>query len=424
MAAGGYIYEQADVAYGADGNDATMRTWALAIHLTRCKAFMAAASREETSFGGAGWESVQTNTSYLETKDTSTGYDIWYQDIHPSSVDTNGDYPAFVTFFRCKNTDHSEYCILTYSGFNCYADYSDQSIYYGYGLYIPKTSVLGASGYSYVYCGQSMAHAFAKTGFGSYDVCNASCITTDCTAIMAAYCKTSGYESSYIVDSNSLIYSKSADPSYLTGYTFQFGFAIRGEQIIAIERRSDASYWNWSIIGDIVKTTIATGDTHTIGGVTNDYSTNEVSESVSSLSSTPMLYGISFSKTDGTLYKPSTYDESIVVDMNRSYSSWYGLGGMCIRTSTQSPTDTRYNSVFIGATYTAWSSSCIDGGVDGDGNGCKGFLDTDIIRQVSAGVCQSNGATFQSGNFVAMKYPYSSMVGFLLGWDASNASIM
>ena len=420
MAAGGYIYEQVDLAYDASGNGATVRSWALAVHLAWCKAFMAAAAREETSFGGAGWESVQTSL-YDEMTESYLGDDIYIQDIHPTSVDSAGNYPAFVTFFRCKNTDHSEYCILTYSGFNSYADYSNPSTYYSYGLYLPKTSVLGNY---YVGCGQSMAHAFARTGFGVYDVCDPDCITTDCTAIMAAHCKQDGYDSNYNTSYYSLVYTRYTDQysSNLVGKTFQFGFAIKGTQIIAFERRSDATHWNWSIIGDIIKSTITAGDTHTIGGVLNDYSNEESIESCSSLSSNgTMTYGISFSKSDGSLYIPS--DSSIYVDMNR-YGMPYGICSTSLRTSTQSPTDTRYNAVFVGATYTSWSSSCIDGGVDGDGNGCKGFLDTDIIRQVSAGVCQNVGATFQSGNFVAMKQATSSTVGFLLGWDASNASIM
>lgn len=428
MAAGGYIYEQIDLAYDAGTNGATVRSWALAVHLARCKAFMAAADRESNGYGGVGWYSVQTSL-YDEMTESYMGDDIYIQDIHPTSVDTSGDYPAFVTFFRCNNAEGSEYCIITYSGFNAYDSYSNPTSYYSYGLYMPESSLQrGSTNTSYVSCGGSMAHAFASAGFGNHDVCGSVFLTTGCTHIMPAHMALEGMNYSYNRTNGSLIGAR-ADNMYnsnLVSKTYQFGFAIKGTHIIALERRSDADGWLWSIIGDVFDTLIASGDTYRAGCIVNDYYSTSGEETKGTHKVTIENNGnptsrISFCNTSGVRYKPS--NANVDLGMTRSCSDY--TFNPCARTDKTTPTDTRYNAVGVGAMCNYWYSATGDLGVDGDSNGGKGFISTDILRQVSAGVCQTAGAIFQSGNFVAMAsyYQYSTC-GWLLGWDASNASII
>lgn len=426
--AGGYIYEQVDLGYNQSTNGVSTRSWALAIHKARCEAFVKAVVREYNYFGGNDWYSVQTSLydEFSEWIDTKT---VYIQDIHPTSVDAGEQYPAFVTFFKNNGTG-SEYCILTYSGFNAYDSYSDPTSYYNYGLYMPKDNLQrGAYSTSYVSCGSDMSHAFAKNGFASYDVCSSSFLSLgDCTHIMPAGTKYEGYDSSYNTDSNSLVGCRAqngASDSALVGKTYNFGFAIKGTQIIALTRRSDANGWLWSIIGEIFDTLIDQTDTHKVGCITHDYYSsdeNEVSTSHDTVlnNNTTADGRVSFCTNTGTTFKST--NGSINTEYTRSIGH-FGISP-CARTDNTIPSDTRYNAVAVGSCYNYFTSTSSDSGVDGNGNGCKGFIDTNMLRQVSAGLCQSVGSTFQAGNFVCMKASYSSQYGFILGWDPSNISIM
>lgn len=427
--AGGYIYEQVNLEYNQSTNGATVRSWALAIHKARCEAFIKAVGREYTSFSGNDWDSVQTNL-YDEFSDTIESKTVYIQDIHPTSVDTGEQYPAFVTFFQNNGTG-SEYCIITYSGFNAYDSFSDPTSYYNYGLYIPQVNLQRGvySPTSYASCASDMAHAFSLNGFGNYDVCSSSFLSLgDCTRIMPAGSKYEGYPSSYNTDSNSLVglrSSQGASHSDLVGKTYQFGFAVKGTQIIALMRRSDANGWLWSIIGSIFDVLVDSSDTHKIGCLTHDYYSSSQYETgadhSSVLNNNNTADGrVSFCTNAGIPFKST--NNSIHTEYTRSTGD-YGINP-CARTDNTIPSDTRYNTVAVGACYNYFDSTSSEAGVDGNGNGCKGFIDTNLLRQVSAGVCQSVGSTFQGGNFVCMKASNSSGYGFILGWDSSNISIM
>lgn len=426
--AGGYIYEQVDLGYNQSTNGATVRSWALAIHRARCEAFVKAVVREYNYFGGNDWYSVQTNL-YNEFSESIDSKDVWIQDIHPASVDTGETYPAFVTFFKNNGTG-AEYCILTYSGFNSYDSYSDPTVYYNYGLYIPKANMQrGAYNTSYACCGSDMSHAFSKSGFANYDVCSSSFLSLgDCTHIMAAAQKGEGNDSSYNKSSSSLVGCRAqngASDGSLVGKTYQFGFAVKGTQIIAFMRRSDANGWLWSIIGEIFDVLIDANDTHKVGCITQDYYGTDEYE-IETSHTTPLNNNasaegrVSFCTNAGVTYKST--NNSIHIDYTRSMG-YFGISP-CARTDNTIPSDTRYNAVAVGACYNYYNGTSSDNGVDGNGNGCKGFIDTNLLRQVSGGLCQSVGSTFQAGNFVCMKVDYSSQYGFVLGWDPSNISIM
>lgn len=428
MSAGGYIYEQVDLAYDASTNGATVRSWALAVHIARCRAFYLASQREAASFGGNGWYSLQTNL-YNEFSEYQDGTYYYIQDIHPTSVDTEEKYPAFVTFFKDNGTG-AEYCILTYSGFNAYDSYSDPTTYYNYGLYMPKANMQrGANSTSYACCGSDMSHAFSRNGFANYDVCSSSFLSLgDCTHIMTAAQKGEGNPSSYNMGSSTLVGRRSqygASDSYLVGKMYQFGFAIKGTQIIALMRRSDADGWLWSIIGEIFDALIDPNDTHKVGCISHDYysgNDDEVGEYHHTVlnNNTTADGRVSFCTNSGTPFKST--NNSIYTEYTRSMG-YFGISP-CARTDNTIPSDTRYNSVAVGSCYNYFIMTSSNNGVDGNGNGCKGFINTDILRQVSGGVCQTCGATFQGGNFVCMKAEYTNQYGFLIGWDSSNQSIM
>lgn len=429
--AGGYIYEQQDLSYDQNTNGATVRSWGLAVHIARCEAFMRAAKREFDNFGGNGWASIQTNLYDEFSEWLTVGEQIYIQDIHPVSADIGSAYPAFVTFFR-NNGGLGEYCILTYSAFNANPSYADPIANYSHGLYINKTNLLrGVSNSSYVACGESLSHAFAKSGFSVYDVGDGGFVAEDSTKIVAAFATNEGYDSNDLYENSSLVRARysSASNSLLVNKTYQFGYAIKQDQIIALLRRSDNTQWRWSIIGNIISTFIDQSDNHgvaylmadqynpheTDGGRVGSGGNNESNKDSS----------LCFCKTDGMVYSPS--DSNVYCDWTRATAA-YGLNGLSTRTATAVSEDIRYNAVGVGAKIEQWSSTIADAGVDGNGNGGKGFIDTNLLRQVGAGVCATSGARLQGGNFVSIQVgssnSISSQVGYVLGWDPSNQSIM
>ena len=426
--AGGYIYEQVDLGYNQSTNGATTRSWALAIHRARCEAFIKAVVREYNYFGGNDWYSVQTGL-YNEFSEWIDSKDVWIQDIHPASIDTTETYPAFVTFFKNNGTG-AEYCILTYSGFNAYASYSDPTAYYTYGLYMAKDNLQrGANNTAFAACGSDMAHAFSRSGFANYDVGSSSFMSSgDCTHIMAAGSKSEGSASTYIKSTASLVGCRAlsgASDSNLVGKTYQFGFAVKGTQIIALMRRSDANGWLWSIIGEIFDILIDANDTHKVGCLAHDYHSGSMEETATShatvIDTNATADGrVSFCTNTGIPFKST--NSSTHTEYTRAIG--YFVISPCARTDNTIPSDTRYNAVVVGSCYNDFNYTSSDNGVDGNGNGCKGFIDTNLLRQVSGGLCQSVGSTFQAGNFVCMKANFSSQYGFILGWDPSNISIM
>jgi len=432
MSAGGYIFRKVDLTYDPNTNGATILDWAKAIHEARCQAFFEAAKAYYTSIGESyGWYTLAAQ-GYGNT------YPLIYlgsnplfvtQDIHDSTnTPANANYPALLTVFT-NEVSGSYYCILTYTGFNSYSDYASTP---SYGLYLPDVDLTETADY-HVCCGGSLSHCYAKSGgitTSPVNIKNSNFLQTNCTHIMAAYCPVYSYRSSYTTDSYSLIgdrVNNGQNSSNLVGKTFQFGYAVKGEQIIALMRNSNSSTWLWSIIGDIFSQTVANDDNCFVGCLINDYNTMNYSIGEISEVSNPALlnasyaYGrLSFCKPNGTLYRPIYNYEHSEYSRSTGYTVY-----PCVRTNKTIPDDTIYNAVAVGTFTSGYSSASGDNGIDGNSNGCKGFIDTDLLRMVSAGVCQNAGTLFNGGKFISMKSPNSySQVGFILGWDNSNQSIL
>lgn len=430
MSAGGFIFEKVDLAYDTATNGESVRSWGLAVHKARCEAFLKATDREQM-LGGSGWDSVQTNL-YNEFSEVIQSKTVYIQDVFPyPSVDTTGNVPAFITFFRqysgasggtggsggaSGTGSAAEYCIITARTYHCNPNYTyDVS----YGLYINFAN-MPTSSPSF---GESMAHAFALNGFGSYDIASSSFLTTDSTFIMASYYANtwSNVNSSGQYSNNSLLYRRytSQTDSRLLNKTFQFGYAVKGTKIITLYRQREFTSWYWSLIGDIFGTLINNNDTHKVGAILHNYQNGSESTVMTTESSQDdFSEKISFTNINGTPYKQVSY-----IHKNYSHNVY---SSVCQRTNQNAPTDIRYNSVFVYA-YVYGSSTPSDGsGVDGEGNGVKGFLDTDLIRVISPTICRTCGATLQNENFVVMRNysSYSGSCGFILGWDSSNESIM
>lgn len=422
MSAGGYIYAQTDLAYDANTNGLTVRSWALAVHKARCDAFLKAASREAQGFGGNGWYGVNTGL-YDELSDTASSGDTYYiQDIHPTSIDTAEGYPAFVSFFMRNGTTNT-YCIITTRNYHSNPNYSDINSYYTYGLYLNWNNIITEIGPQF---GGSLGHAYAHNGFGSYDVADSNMIYSQCTKLMAAYSvkRWNGQNYTDNYESGSLVYRRAGSQTWLNNKTYSFGYAIKGDQIETFMRETSWDNWQWSIIGNIIGSTIDPNDTSKICGVISPRSSG--SETSSTFNGYDMLgsassCSASFTTTSGNVFTAQA--SAVILGISSSPD-----GCSSVRISTVTPNETRYNSVFVGAFQSAYYVNS-DPGVDGNGNGGKGFLSTDIIRMVSKNCCQTSGATYQDGNFVVPTRCRTDSgsdhgIGYILGWDASNPSII
>lgn len=417
---GGYIFRKVDLTYDPNTNGASVLSWAQAIHSARCSAFAEAAEAEKAS-PQYGWYTF-ANPNYAYPTTSMAGGPITL-DIHSGY----SDYPAYMTIFRNYNT-YSEYCILTYTGFNSYSPW-ETSAPPSNGLYIHKNNLTGGYNGSWVNCGASMAHCFAKQGgfLNTYNVKSSSFLINNCTYIMPAYSSLTVSDNSAGIDTTTLIQSRVQDQNSpnLVGKTFQFGYAIRGDKIISMMRNSNSPRWLWSIIGEIFDVNMRSSDENKVGCLVNDYAYDSVQEINESsyiyTNTTSNLYGnVSACLANNSLYRPIDWS-NVIMDFSRGTTGYISPSSRVNIASLSN--EIPYNAVAVGASASSFSLDTQEPGFDGNGNGCKGFIDTSLLRQVSAGACQSCGKLLQGGNFVTMAAGSVSSSGFILGWDSSNGSI-
>lgn len=426
MSAGGYIFEKKNLVYDANESGASVARWALEIHKARCEAFLEAAHRSE-SFDNDAWVPVQTGENdeisfSLSYSKDSGKIDYYIRDpfsLYDGIDEIQMNYPAFYSFFKNAKTN-AEYLILTNHGVH---NAGTSALYINPDFFCNATT---QTMLTYVSIGCSMSHAYAENGFNNHNISSNDFISASTTNIVASvmpfdFNKT---ESSVHSTSASLIGRRvsSQTSSNLVGYTFQFGYAIKNSHIISFFRRSTNPMWAWSLIGSIVGDTM-TGVSDRTACMLHPYAdgTNYVTEynaKAASYINTHMDNRLSFIGNSSSAYRKSS---------GNIYLYYSGVDDILpvMRTSTTTPNNgIIYSSICIGATLYNYNSEVSDIGVDGDGNGCVGYIDTDAIRIVNSNFCKISGTTFQGGNFVAMLSPSTSKSGYILGWDPSNESIM
>lgn len=422
---GGYLYAQAQT--DQVSTSMNKRDWALIIHKTRCSAFLQATGREVTG----SWTSIQTNiqNEFSDTIIMGGGVvsTVYIQDYHPESLDQSKNYPAFVSFFK-HPTSNAEYCIITSNGFNTYPNYRN----YGRdnldkGLYLGKENVMHHA--DFYCCAKSMMHAFSKNGFGSYDVGDDAFLTPDSTFIYPCYTGNFAdapywnYSMSFGVDDyHSILYA--VGNSTYNGYSWVFGYAVKGNQIECFMRQNGQTHWQWSIIGEIVGIPRLNTDTHLVGGAYFTWNEYEIdSINFNDLTNLPNNTPYTYSLTDNNgnqiiILNNLTSSNSRVLRFN-------GINGgvICARTSNQTPSDIEWCAFPLGYALNKNYTVPDNQSFDGHGSGFKGWVDTNLLRVVAPQFCQTDGATFGNGNFVSM-YAGNAYHGYILGWDSSNPSII
>lgn len=430
MTTGGFGYHEESIRY-VSADYTTKRSWCLAVHVARCKAF-ALASRMDPSNGDFGgmWITDPTTIDisvfvpFDPDDPDSHGVTIGIQDLHKSDVDPSGQYPAFLTIFE-NPVSYAHYAIITSNGFTNESSYSSDP---SKGLYIPTSKFCG-NGY-YKNIPYDLAHAYAANGFGDPSDITSGTISngelTISTICGLNYSQTSSttYTSN---NSNAIIYNPTEDATYT------FGYAIKDLAIECFYKTSSSSAGMlWSIIGNIF-----TGDL----GFDDD---------TAYFSKFPFGFyapwrngfnernGLSIS--DYSYLSSNDYIECDVLQ-DDGWSYRYKSSGLNItsvplmlpsflplRSNSNSPDKLKWSSGCIGFSFASgYNNVRTFGGIDGLGNNTKGFVRDDVLRFVSIFATRTGGATYKGGELVAMNMgtPQINLeFGVLLGWDPDNQSIL
>lgn len=436
MANGQFAYMESSVTYDPSAHT-TLREWALQVHLARCAAFYRATDRAAgittDEFRGY-WSSINfSGSSYpvfnsiIYTNEDGTGSQITIrtQDRHPSSVDPNGQYPAFVTIFEAQGC-YAQYAIITSLGFtNNSSHESDPSK----GLFVASTRLCGDGG-TYKHIPISIAHCFAANGFGTpNDILtgnpgNGELTISECAGLPS----TRSNSTTSTASTNGIVRNP------VSGKTYTFGYAVKGLTIECFYKTStfpSNSGMMWSIIGRIFDGDVGLDDSYHVTKFPFGYFApyTNLSNEASDYSLSSYTYFDDSDRIDADVLKDNgvSYRYDSILELSSS-------NAFCIpsyapfRSKTSAPDKLVWAAGGLSFTCNAgYNQTRNYAGIDGNGNNTKGFFRTDVFRFVSIFATRVGGSTYQGGNFVAM-YSGTPMngleFGVLLGWDESNRSIL
>lgn len=432
MAVGGFMFAKTSVKYDATTYP-TKRDWGLAVHKARCEAFMRAAKRATEKEGTSAWTGIQTNLydEFTETipVDSSDSTTIYIQDYHPLSSDTQGEYPAFVSYFRAPVADDkgnkSEYMIVTASRFNLYSSTRTDSMNINFErvqptFYNPPTQ--------YAFIGNSCMHSFAANGFNSYDVLS----DTTKPGELAIIPHVGGvgqniYNQSTPSTNNSLVSTPDG------ALTYYFGYAVKENIIESFYKTSTynpASTWVISIVGRIFNDDCTAPDwpygtfgTPIYAGFKkdNDPITKDNMNCYFGLQMDHMS-NITFQTLNENGYKfPTRFD---TVTWGSSITRAIFNPGLPVCTSRTAVGDNiPYSAMCVSfATLRAIDDVLNGNALDSNDSLAKGFINTDIVRAVPRVL--TAGATISNGNFLVMETGQYAYIKFVVGWDPTNESMV
>lgn len=401
MSDGGFKF--AKVTITADSSIYTdVSLWCLAVHKTRCEAFLRATEREN-----GHWTSIQTSLSNESTipvnyDDTNT-YSVYYA---PTTSST--DYPGYISYFKDTDTD-MEYSLATSYGYNVNSSYASS-----YSYISPyRANQLGGSKASSYNLPSTCGHAIAMNGFKSYDITNMY-MNTDELPFTPQYgiSRVVGISDGNFSGVGSTIGYRTSSGNYT------YGFAVKENVILSFYQYNSGNIF-WSIAGEIFNSDCIGG--HPYGIICCPCS--EVSDTATNISTQKWIddyYSfLTVSDYEGNAYP--TYD--IKVNTSNKITARCMPSYISARANATVPTNLYYGNLCCAFNL---SSNYSIPGIDADGNLCKGYIRSDILRVVSHRLCTSPGSLFQSGNFISLGSTASDagVLGILLGWDSSNSSLM
>lgn len=431
MSTGQFGYAEKSITYAA-ADYSTVRAWALAVHIARCEAFFRACQKNLNSgtYGGV-WNTDYTVSDleeyipYNPDDPDSENFVLYIQDLHPSNIDTTGQYPAFLTVFE-NGRSITKYVIITSNGFTNNPSYSSD---HTKGLYIPNEKYQGNGTYKFIPI--DLAHMFCANDLSTASDIRTGTLGNGELTISTPYgvnCADTTTNAN-TNNGNGIIYKPTE------GVTYTFGYAVKDLAIECFYRNSlfpSGSSMLWSIIGNIFDGDLGFNEDT---GLFEKFPFGEFSPWRNALDERSGLSLNSYSFLgntnklscdvlcdDGWSYKKSIVGQSVLSKacMLPSYSPF--------RSSSSSPDKLKWAAGCVGFSFDCGYQSVRSfGGIDGSGNNTKGFVKDDVLRLVSAMATRTGGSTYKNGEFVAMNMgtPQDSMeFGVLLGWDSTNQSIL
>ena len=441
MANGGFGYAECSILYDSMGYFAK-RSWAKAVHIARCKAFVWATYRgwilnPDGDYQGV-WASDVTDDDIIETiprnpdiTDPSDpnydSYDLYIQDLHPSDIDPNGQYPAFYTVFENPRT-FARYAIITSLGFT---NNSSQANDPSKGLFIPNDLLAGNGTYKFVPF--DLAHMFGCNNISSSNHISTGSLASGELPVSTPY----GVNFSDTTSTTSTASNNNAIIQNPTqGVTYTFGYGVKELMIECFYKNSlfaSNTGMLWSLIGNIFEGNLVY-DTDTDKfttfpfGYINLYRNGQNEKN--GLSASDYSYYIDHNKIDcdclcdddGWSYRHKIVGQSVLSKASLLPSF------LPYRSSSSSPQKLKWSAGCLGFAFDAgYNTTRNFAGIDGLGNNSKGYLKNELFRFVSIFATRIGGSTYQGSNFVSMYMgtPQNNLeFGVLLGWDPSNPSII
>ncbi len=432
MTLGGFMFAKTSVKYDATTYP-TKRDWGLAVHKARCEAFMKAAKRATERELTENWTSIQTNLydEFTETipVDSSDSTTIYIQDCHPLSSDTQGQYPAFVSYFRAPVTDDkgnkAEYMIVTACRFNASPYSRVDSLNINQERLQPTFS---NNPTQYFYIGNSCMHSFAANGFNSYDVLSDTTKAGE-LGIMPHVGGVGNhlYNGSVPYENTSLVSTPDG------ALTYYFGYAVKENIIESFYKTSaynPASTWLISIVGRIFDDDCTAPDWPYGAFCTPRYSSSTKDNDQITKDNMNCYFG--FQMDNLSCYAFQTLDENGFKFPTRFDT--YNWGSSITRAifNPGLPVCTSHTAVGDSIPYSAMSVSfatlrstndvLYGNALDSNNSLTKGFINTDIVRAVPRVL--TAGATISNGNFLVMETGQYAYNKFVVGWDPSNESMV
>ena len=438
MASGGFGYAECSILYDSMGYF-SKRSWALAVHIARCKAFVWATRAcslidPDSIFNGV-WQADETVNDIekhfgkdpdIQDPDDPDyeDYILFIQDLHQSDVDPNGQYPAFYTVFYNPRTNVN-YAIITSLGFT---NNSSQANDPSKGLYIPNEMLSGNGTKKFIPF--DLAHQYACNGLSSKQNISAGTLGAGELCVSSTF---NNYTS--VAGSTSTASSTSGIVQNPTqGVTYTFGYAVKELAIECFYKNSlyaSNAGMLWSLIGNIFSGDLGYDDDNI---TFSKFPFGYVSLNRNNMKETDAL------QLDTYTYYMSDYGDMDVLCDDDGYSyrkkSWNLAAStpfllpsfMPFRSSSTSPQKLKWAAGCVGFSFNAGYNTTRDfAGIDGLGNNTKGYLKDDLFRFVSTFATRIGGATYQGSRFVSMNsgWPQNNLeFGVLLGWDMSNPSII
>jgi len=461
MAAGGYVYEKETATYSSL-QFSTKFDWAYYVFRKQIYAFLAASKRSATVNGDAhqywdldatrlsdvisipleGTNQVHTDAEWRSVSELMTSENYDATDIEPIMTYTSDtNYPALGCFFVGRGGEHLFFCNCVKSGYGTSLN-STAMKWYISSDYTSTLEIFRPNPTSDAYntCCFNLPVGFSvmfspNSDFnGNYPYVSGfrprSCLPPVSIKSFTDHTPTS---SDADAATNVII-------GNTYGYTFTFGFCVKRDQIIYMQKNDGTWYstiYHFIIFGNILENLAQEDDTNRQASIV--IRSNPSETEVSRIANSHTVPPVDFDYYDGNGAQfPVWFADANgdgVFNINgykRAECIFKTLSTTIPPFSSFDSAAIPYSSLYVGCSlFRNFSDSST---LVKNGYGFKGFVSTDILRVIPEikqwdGGSNVGGFTFQNGKFLSL-CPYSvsnidqsfptPVLSQIIGWDPSN----